>query len=315
MQCAFREKETREDILLWVFCTFAILFGPLFQCVAFICFYFTQTTYYGYINIMNILIMQNEWLFSFGVCMLKHWMRRIERKSVLASLSDKQRAKCINQTLHSPNMNYIYTDTKREGKKTAEPNALMSLCESVFGYDLDCLESLTGLMVGAPKPQRWCSSSCLASLEHWHLSNHFQPEWYMKWNVWNVLQMAVWELESSSIIISSSTHYFFPFQTFINQSKNTTIIFLAIYPMSFSEPHSYFSKAFLLHKIRTHAFWLWLLSDSRANKKNINGTNAKNQFTFQMQNWIRSGVCVCFRPLFKMPFPWMICKPICKISK
>lgn len=159
--------------------------------------------------------MQNEWLFSFGVCMLKHWMRRIERKSVLASLSDKQRAECINQTLHSPNMNYICTDTKREGKKTA----LMSLCESVFGYDLDCLESLTGLMVGAPKPQQWCSSSCLASLEHWHLSNHFQPGWYMKWNVWNVLQMAVWELESSSIIISSSTHYFFPFQTFIKPEQ------------------------------------------------------------------------------------------------
>lgn len=117
MQCAFREKETREDILLWVFCTSAILFGPLFQCVAFICFYFTQTTYYGYINIMNILIMQNEWLFSFGVCMLKHWMRRIERKSVLASLSDKQRAKCINQTLHSPNMNYICTDTEERERK------------------------------------------------------------------------------------------------------------------------------------------------------------------------------------------------------
>lgn len=60
-------KETREDTLLWVFCTYmrsfiwSVCFFSFFLQCSIHLFLLHKTTYYGYINILNSLIMQNEW--------------------------------------------------------------------------------------------------------------------------------------------------------------------------------------------------------------------------------------------------------------
>lgn len=126
--------KTREDIMLCVFCTYAILFGR-FPCASFV-FTVQKTTYYGYINIMNILMIRNEC----GFCMCG----RIEAKSKSALAKGRE----------SPTKHEL-CDFEWEWKRMRINELMWIGFRSWFR-----LFGIRNRIDGVFEPILWCSSSC-----------------------------------------------------------------------------------------------------------------------------------------------------------